>query len=89
LFFVGPKSLMAVAFTTTPTFTPGAVSPLFDITGYTFASLTNNNRRYAVGPDGQRFLFLKAAATGTADDTSQRLMFVVNWFEELKQQVPR
>lgn len=66
----------------------GAVSSLFDTTGCTSASLDNNNRRYAVAPDGQRFLFLKAASTATADDASQRLMFVENWFEELKQRVP-
>jgi serine/threonine-protein kinase len=34
LFYVGPKGLMAAAVTTTPTFTPGAVSPLFDTAGY-------------------------------------------------------
>jgi hypothetical protein len=56
-----------------------------------FATSTANvasNRRYAVASDGQRFLFLKAASSGSEDDASRQLMFVGNWFEELRRRVP-
>jgi serine/threonine-protein kinase len=89
LFYVGPKGLMAAAVTTTPTFTPGAVTPLFDTAAYTGTSQAFANRRHAVAPDGQRFLFLKAASAPSAEGASPQLMFVENWFEELKQRVPR
>jgi eukaryotic-like serine/threonine-protein kinase len=89
LFYVGPKGLMAASVTTTPTFTPGVVSALFDTPAYIGASLLEGaNRRYAVAPDGRRFLFLKAATTASSGAATQRLMFVENWFEELKQRVP-
>lgn len=87
---------MSTAVTTTPAFTPGATTLLFDTSGYTAASELvgapsigfGANRRYAVARDGQRFLFLKPAAQGSSDAATQRLMVVENWFEELKQRVP-
>jgi serine/threonine-protein kinase len=89
LFYIGAKGLMSVAFATTPTFTPGAVSMLFETAAYPSTTVANSNRRYAVAPDGQRFLFLKTGAGATADNRqAQQLLFVENWFEELKQRVP-
>jgi hypothetical protein len=41
-----------------------------------------------MAPDGQRFLFLKAVSTASSGAATQRLMFVENWFEELKRRVP-
>jgi eukaryotic-like serine/threonine-protein kinase len=89
LFYVSPKGLMSLSAVTTPTFTPGRVSTLFEMTAYTASNQANTNRRMAVSPDGQRFLFLKTAATqaGPGQD-SQRVLFVENWIEELKQRVP-
>ena len=89
LFYVGPAGLMSLSATTTPTFMPGQVSMLFELAAYNGVNVIASNRRLAVSPDGQRFLLLKAAAapTGTAQDT-QRLLFVENWIEELKQRVP-
>ncbi len=43
----------------------------------------------AVSPDGERFLLL-ANATENADGeaTQPQVIFVQNWFEELRQRVP-
>ena len=88
LFYVGPTGLMSLSAVTTPTFMPGRVSMLFEMAAYNGVNLVASNRRLAVSPDGQRFLLLKSAATptGTGQDT-QRLLFVENWIEELKQRV--
>jgi hypothetical protein len=87
--YVSTKGLILLSAVTTPTFTPGRVSTLFEMTAYTASNQANTNRRMAVSPDGQRFLFLKTAATqaGPGQD-SQRVLFVENWIEELKQRVP-
>jgi hypothetical protein len=84
LFYRSLTGVMALAFKTEPTFTPGAPTQLFD---WTFAGGTN--RRIAVSPDGKRFLLL-ANATENGDSEAGRSQVVVvqNWFEELKQRVP-
>jgi Tol biopolymer transport system component len=81
LFYTGRTALMAMAFTTTPTFTPGTSTALFDLSPYPASTLAN--RRIAVAPDGQRFLMLTTAAANSVDQ--QQLMVVENWFEEVKQ----
>ena len=54
LFYKGPDGVMALEFEADPTFTPGALTRLFERGGgYEI------NRRMAVSPDGQRFLFLR------------------------------
>ena len=81
--------LMALAFEGEPTFTQGAVTPLFEMrdTGYVGNRL--GSRRIAVGPDGQRFLLHKETyQTGTDEPTSAEINVVLNWFEELKERVP-
>jgi Tol biopolymer transport system component len=89
LFYVSPKGLMSLSAVTSPTFTPGRVSTLFETAAYISANAVGSNRRFAVSPDGQRFLFLKTAPTPTGPgQDSQRLLFVENWTEELKQRVP-
>jgi len=87
LFYVGPKAFMAISLTTEPTFTPGAVTPLFDVEAYTGPNVLDY-RRVAVAPDGQRFLFLKSATVAQSTAPAARLLMVENWFEELKQRVP-
>jgi serine/threonine-protein kinase len=87
LFYVGPRTLMALSLNTEPTFTPGAVTPLFGLEGYTGPNALAN-RRVAVAPDGQRFLFLKPATVAQSSAPAARLLMVENWFEELKQRVP-
>ena len=86
LFFRGSNGLMALAFETEPTFTPGVVTTLFDATPYQLGG----NRRLAVAPDGQRFLLLKNATGQTDIDEAAvpEITVVLNWFEELKARVP-
>ena len=86
LFYRGPTGVMALAFATEPTFTPGALTQLFERTLTLFGVV---NRRMAVSPDGQRFLLL-ATATENADSEAapSQLILVQNWFEELRRLVP-
>ena len=44
-------------------------------------------RHYDVSADGQRFLMLKAGATGDPNATPVSMVLVEHWFEELKQRV--
>ena len=85
LFYRGPSGLMALAFGTEPSFTPGALTQLFpwDFVG-------PQNRRMAVSPDGERFLLFKVVSPETAgeDAPEPQIILVQNWFEELKRLVP-
>ncbi len=85
LFYRGPTGVMALAFEAEPTFTPGALTQLFE---WNYSGGLGN-RRMAVSPDGQRFLLL-ADATETADGeaTPPQIVVVQNWFEELRRLVP-
>ena len=89
LFFRGPDDLMMLAFETEPTFTPGTVTALFDLTPYPLAE-GFTNRRIAVAPDAQRFLLLKPVTDATSTDAAvtPQIQVVLNWFEELKAWVP-
>ncbi len=84
LFYRSLTGLMALAFETEPTFTPGALTQLFER-----ATLGGRGRRMAVSPDGQRFLLL-ATATENADGEAapSKIIVVQNWFEELRRLVP-
>ena len=83
LFYRDPTGVMALAFETEPTFTPGALTQLFEW------DLGGADREMAVSPDGQRFLVL-ANATVSADGGAAplSLTLVQNWFEELRRLVP-
>jgi eukaryotic-like serine/threonine-protein kinase len=48
----------------------------------------NAGRTYDVSPDGQRFLMIKDAGTGTTTSAPSQFIVVSNWFEELKRLVP-
>ena len=84
LFYRGPTGMIALAFEIEPTFTPGALTQLFE---WTFVG--GFGRRMAVSPDGQRLLLL-ANATENADGeaASSQVIVVQNWFEELRRLVP-
>ena len=90
LFFVNGSALMAVAVQSTPTFSAGNVTTLFEgrsilLDGRMFASMTG--RTYDVSPDGQRFLMIKEGTTdGNAPLPS--MVVVEHWFEELKAKLP-
>ena len=89
LFFVGPESLMALAYESEPTFRPNAATPLFDLAPYRARADIQDNRRIAVDSTGERFLLLKTLIdqTGTAP-TRPRLNVVLNWHTELLERVP-
>ncbi len=75
-----------MAFEAEPTFTPGAVTELFDITPYHTIQAA---RRVAVAPDGKRFLLLKNVGEIEGTDAAPaQINVVLNWFEELKARVP-
>ncbi len=71
----------ASAYEAEPTFTPESPEVLFSGTYY-----SGLGRNYDIHPDGQRFLMIKAV--GATEETRQELIFVLNWFEELKRLVP-
>ena len=76
---------MALAFDTEPTFTPGAVTELFDMAPY---HTLQPARRIAVAPDGQRFLMTTAAGGAEGTSAAAQIIAVQNWFEDLRQLVP-
>ena len=81
-----PLRLMVANVETDPTFGRGTPTETFDLSAY---ELTGGGRRYDVAPDGERFILRKAGGQVLADgDTFSGLIFVQNWFEELKERVP-
>jgi eukaryotic-like serine/threonine-protein kinase len=70
-------NLVAVAVTTSPTFSVGRSTSLFSATQY---RAYPQGLEYAVSPDDRRFLMVRPVAT----DSSQKLTVVDNWYEELK-----
>ncbi len=48
----------------------------------------NTSSTFDIGPGGERFLFLREAATADNADGSARFIVVQNWFEELRRLVP-
>jgi hypothetical protein len=84
LFYLDPSnSMMAVAVQTTPTFSAGNPTKLFD--GPWFRG--QNGRTYDVAKDG-RFLMIRDTAN-QAGAASVTMNVVVNWVEELKQKLPQ
>ncbi|HUP76284.1 MAG TPA: hypothetical protein VM282_24835, partial [Acidimicrobiales bacterium] len=89
LFYVEPagqgrRVLMRVAVQFAPSFTPGAVTPLFTAAfGSGFIG-----RDYDVTPDGQRFLMVKRAATAVENTNRPHMVLVQHWTQELKRLAP-
>jgi len=83
LFYRSGDKMMAVEITTKPSFSAGKPKVLFE-GRYQLAPGTFPN--YDVSPDGQRFLMLKPSEQGAASPT--QINVVLNWFEELKRNVP-
>ena len=69
--------------TSEPTISIGSPAKVFD----TKYAEPNPSRHYDVSADGQRFLMLKASATGDPNATPVSMVVVEHWFEELKQRV--
>lgn len=74
--------MMAVAVTAQPSFTAEKPRMLFQTPFGTAA----NVRGYDVTPDGQRFLMVQPK--NTTPIKPAEMIFVQNWFEELKRRVP-
>ncbi len=53
----------------------------------TFRSRTGSSRGFTVTPDGTRFLRAPLPQSGT-DNPSDKVVFVFNFFDELKRLVP-
>jgi serine/threonine-protein kinase len=78
------NAVTAVAVRTTPAFSAGAQTKLFD-GRYT---PPGSGRTYDVSLDGQRFLMIKDTASGDQTSTPASMVVVLNWVEELKSRVP-
>jgi serine/threonine-protein kinase len=89
LFYRDPNgAVMSVPVGPGATWSMGAPVQLFEGTSFLVAgSLTFNARTYDVSPDGRRFLMIKNVE-GPATSSQARIVFVQNWFEELKVKVP-
>ena len=89
LFYRRSTDLMVAQVETEPTFSSRTPEPLFSLSGYEIGGRATG-RRFDLAPDGDRFIVRKP---GTAEQTSDDdpfngLIFVENWFEELKARVP-
>jgi serine/threonine-protein kinase len=73
----GSGNLVAVEINTGPTFSLVRTTKLFPAAGF---SPNRFNPQYAVAPDDRRFLMVRRLKTKTPD----KLIFVENWVEELK-----
>ena len=73
---------MVVDVQTEPSFSPGRARLLFERPHYIRVV---QGADYAVSPDGQRFLMIKAPEQ---EAILSQINVVLNWFEELKQKVP-
>ena len=76
-------AMMAVPTQSTPAFSVGNPTKLFDTRHYAALSA----RTYDVSRDGQTFLMIKAAG-GDPTSTPTGIVVVLNWVEELKARVP-
>jgi serine/threonine-protein kinase len=86
LFYLdGTNAVTSVPIQTTPSFTHGTPTKLFDGRYY---SSTPNGRTYDVSLDGQQFLMIKDNVAGDQTSTPTSIVVVLNWFEELKARVP-
>jgi Tol biopolymer transport system component len=82
LFFRNENKVMAVAYTSTPTFTPSPPRLLFE---GRYEAHPRREGVYDVSADGQRFLMIRTA--GQQGGINQ-LNVVLNWGEELKLRAP-
>ena len=87
LFYLdGRSALTTVSTQTTPSFSVGNPTKLFDARYLSAVQA----RSYDVARDDQRFLMIKdTAADQTSTSTPASMVVVLNWFEELKRLVPR
>jgi serine/threonine protein kinase len=93
LYYRNGEATLAVPVETEPTFNPGKPVTLFR-GAYSSFDLSGIGIQYTlwdIHPDGNRFLMMKpAAVTGYESESAipRKINIVLNWFEELKEQVP-
>ncbi|HMU62698.1 MAG TPA: protein kinase, partial [Gemmatimonadales bacterium] len=81
LFYRSGGKLMAVAVGSGAVLAPGIPQTLFPLTRYRAA---RNRQEYDVSPDDRRFLMIKESG-----DAEEELVYVENWFTELRERVKR
>ncbi|MCZ6877234.1 MAG: hypothetical protein O7G29_03740, partial [Acidobacteria bacterium] len=82
IFYRSGDKMMVVSVQTEPTFRAGRPEVLFE-GRYVSTVFVPGYQYYDISPDGQRFLMIKAVGGSTG-----QIHVVLNWFEELKRQVP-
>jgi serine/threonine-protein kinase len=78
----GAGNMMAVVVKTTPVFSVGRATTLFNASGF---GANPEHQEYAVAPDDRRFLMLRPKGLGG----TEQLVIVDNWVEELKRKSKR
>ncbi len=81
IYFIERRQMRAATVTTTPTFDVGTTRTLFAIPADVYSAETDNYAPFDVAADG-RFIMARRLQTVAAPNVP--LLFVLNWFEELK-----
>jgi hypothetical protein len=88
LFYRNEDSVMAVAVQTAPRFKAGKTETLFRGTYEGRGDIFD--WMWDISPDGKCFLLIKEPdSPASAGGGPRRINIVLNWFEELKQRVPK
>ena len=82
LFYRDGNRMMSASIQTTPKFSAGNPTKLFE------RDFSGLGRTYDVSRNGQRFLMIKNTTAGDQTSTLASMVVVLNWFEELKRKVP-
>ena len=89
LFFRSQTDVMVAQIETEPTFNPRTPTAVLGLRGFRIALGRDDARMWDLAPEGDRFIFRRSATLEeTSDETFNGLIFVENWFEELKRLVP-
>ena len=89
LFFRSQTDVMVAQIETEPTFNPRTPTAVLGLRGFRIALGRDDARMRDLAPEGDRFIFRRSATLEeTSDETFNGLIFIENWFEELKRLVP-
>ena len=94
LYYRNGEVTVAVSVETEPNFNLGKSETLFrgKYESFVFGALGINYTLWDISPDGKRFLMFKpispTGAEPASSESQPKIVVVVNWFEELKEQVP-
>jgi hypothetical protein len=77
--------MFAVKIETEPALSIGASRLLFE---HPYKAASGGDPHYDISGDGQRFLMIDESLPDGDSSTSEGLVVVLNWFEELKRLVP-